>query len=138
MRFLAAAIAVLALTGCSVTKKPANSKFTGSKAQVAAVFSTLESASRSADKKKICNQILSTALARSYGGPNGCKTRVSAILDDADPTELTMTPLTITLGPGTSPTTATARVKSGTGKSPDHATVSLVKQGGGWRIDNFG
>jgi len=138
MRFLAAILAVLALGGCSLTKKQEKSPFTGTKAQVADVFSTLQSASRSADKKKICNQILSTALAKSYGGPAGCKDRVSDILDDADPTELQMKPLSITLGPGARPTTATARVQSGSGKNPQHGTVALVKQGGSWRIDSFG
>jgi hypothetical protein len=138
MRFLAVAICVLALSGCSVAKKQTKSPFTGPKAQVAAVFSTLESASHSADKKKICNQVLSTTLAASYGGARGCQDRVSDILDDADPTELQMKPLTITLGAGASPTTATARVQSGSGKSPEHGTVQLVKQGNSWRIDSFG
>jgi hypothetical protein len=138
MRFLAVAVAVLALSGCSVTKKQAKSPFTGTKAQVADVFATLQSASRSADKKKICNQVLSTALARSYGGARGCQDRVSDILDDVDPTELQMKPLQITLGPGARPTTASARVQSGSGKHPVHGTVALVKQGNSWRIDSFG
>jgi hypothetical protein len=148
MRFLAVAIAALALTGCSVAKKQAKSDFTGTKAQVAATLATLQSAAKAADQNKICTQVLSAALVKSYGGAKGCPDRVSAILDDVDPTELQMKPVVnknkpgdqsaITFGPGARPTSATARIQSGSGKHPQIGTVSLVKQGNSWRIDSFG
>jgi hypothetical protein len=138
MRFLAALAAVLALSGCSFTRKPKKSTFTGTKAQVAAALTALESAAKKADKAKICNQVLSTRLLNRYGGSAKCKAVVGRVLDDADQTAVSMTPQTITLGAGRHPTTAAAAVRSGSGKNATTGTVQFVRQPRGWRIDSFG
>jgi hypothetical protein len=156
MRFLAAITLALVVTGCSLARQPAKSKFTGAQAQVkgqvADTLSNLEAAAKKLDKAKICNQILSTSLVTSYGGPAKCKTVVGQVIDDADATALALKPQTaacrrlkqspcpsaITLGEGKAPTTATAQVTAGSGSNRDTGTVKLVKQGQSWRIDSFG
>jgi hypothetical protein len=138
MRFLAAITVALLVTGCSLAKQPAKHKFTGPKAQVEDALTKLEAAAKKLDKAKICGQVLSTRLVASYGGAAKCKTVVGQVIDDADPTALALKPQKITLGEGKAPTTATARVKAGSGKDADTGTVQLVKQGRSWRIDNFG
>lgn len=138
MRFLVALAAVLALGGCSLVKQKKASKFHGVKGDVATVFDTLSSAAKNGDEGKICNEALSTALAAKLGGRAHCKDTIGNVLDDADPTALTMSVQTVTLGPGKPPTAATATVKSGGGKNAVTATLSLVKQHGAWRIDSFG
>ena len=60
------------------------------------------------------------------------------MLDDTDPTALTMTVKTVTLPPGKNPTTATVAVKTGSGKSAISGTLPMVKQGQTWRINGFG
>jgi hypothetical protein len=138
MRFLAAFTIALAIGGCSVTQKKANSKFKGVKGDVVAAFALLQGAAKAGDESKICNQVLSTALAAQLGGRSHCKDAINNVLDDADPSTLSMSTKTVTLGPGSPPTTATATVKSGSGKDARTGTLMLVKQHGTWRIDSFG
>jgi hypothetical protein len=137
MRFLVAIALTLAVAGCSLARKAPKSKFTGTQAVVASTIATLSSAAKNGDQAKICNQVLSSALAAKTGGRQ-CQTRVSDALDDADPTQLGMSVQKVTLGPGAPPTTATVVVKSGSGKNASTGTMSLVKQRGTWRVDSFG
>jgi hypothetical protein len=137
-RSLLALCAVLALGGCSLVKKQTPSKFKGDKSDVAATFSTLTSAAKAGDNGKICNQVLSTKLAASFGGRKHCTDTINSVLDDADPTAVSFSVKAVTLGPGKVPTTATASVTSGSGDNTTRATLALVKQRGSWRIDTLG
>jgi hypothetical protein len=142
MRFLAAFALVLTLAlaalGCGLTRKAPKSKFAGVQADVAAAVATLASAAKNGDEGKICTQVMSRSLVRRSGGPVQCKKRISDSLDDSDPTQLGMSVNAVALGPGKPPTTATATVKSGTGKDAVTGKMALVKQGGTWRVDSFG
>ncbi len=138
MRFLVALTLTLTVTGCGLTRQKSKSKFKGDKAAVAATFSTLGKAAKAQDEAKICNELLSTALAATLGGRTHCKDTIGNVLDDADPTGLSMSVKTVTLGPGKPPTTATATVKSGSGKQAVTGTLPMVKQGSTWRINGFG
>jgi hypothetical protein len=138
MRSLAALAAVLALGGCSFVAKKKPSKFQGTQGDVASVFSSLSSDAKNGDDAKICNAVLSKALAATLGGPRSCKNTIGDVLDDADPTQLGISVQTIKLGPGKSPTTATATIKSGSGKFAASGTLTLVRQGGSWRLNSLG
>jgi hypothetical protein len=137
MRFLVALALTAAVAGCGLSRKAPKSKFTGTQAAVATTIATLSTAAKNGDQAKICNQVLSRTLVAQTGGAL-CNTRVSDALDDADPSQLGMSVQKVTLGPGKPPTTATAVVKSGSGKSATTGTLTLVNQRGTWRVNSFG
>jgi hypothetical protein len=138
MRFLVALALTVAVAGCGLAKQAPKSKFQGTKGDVATAISNLSKAAKAQDKSRICNELITTALATSLGGRTHCTDTIANVLDDTDPAALSMTVKTVTLGPGRRPTTATATVKSGSGKNAVNGSLPLVKQGSTWRISGFG
>jgi protein subunit release factor A len=133
---LAAALAVAALAaGCapqtstsskSVAKLPADQR------AVAQTIEDLRSAADNSDEAKICNQVLTRALAAQLArGGHGCAQVVNLAIKDTDSTGMTVEAVRITGN------RAVARVKFETGKKDRRANIVLVREGGRWRIAGF-
>jgi hypothetical protein len=133
---LAAALAVAALAaGCAPqtsTSSNSVSKFRGDQRAVAQAVEDLQSAADNSDETKICTQILAKPLADRLAAANhGCPAAVNEAIKDTDSTDMTVEAVRITGN------RAVARVKFETGKKDRRADITLVREGGGWRIAGF-
>ena len=97
---------------------------------------TSRPAATSHDTAKICNTILASGLAAKLNqASGGCQRAIGNQLDDADNFDVTVVKGGITVAP--SGQMATAQVKS-TVSGHDHVdTLTLVNQGGSWRISGI-
>ena len=130
-----AAIAVLAVTGCATTttSKDSSGKFTGEQRLVANTVEDFESAASKGDQDQICRELLAKPLIAQYAEHGGtCEKAVDAALKDTDSFGLTVESVNI------ADAKATARVKADRGKHDIIQTMTLVKEGPGWRISEFG
>ena len=132
-RALIGLLAVLALVaGCapqSSTTSDSAGDFRGAQRQAAQTIEDLESAASDGNQAKICRDLLSRALAgRLASGGRACPATVDAALKDTDSFGLTVESVRV------NGDRATARVKLETGTNDRRATISLVREGGRWRI----
>jgi Putative lumazine-binding len=126
--------AVLAAGCAPQTTSSSNSvsKFRGDQRAVAQAIEDLQSAANDSDETKICSQLLAKALAARLAAANhGCPAAVNAAVKDTDSTDMTVEAVRV------AGNRATARVKFETGKKDRRGTISLVREGGGWRIAGF-
>jgi outer membrane lipoprotein SlyB len=131
-----AATAALAVAGCTSTgsSNDSSGKFSGEQRLVANTIEDFESAASKGDQDKVCRDFLAKALVDQYAKRGGtCEHAVDGALKDTDSFDLTVESVSVT------GQQATARVKADRGKEPDQQrTLTLVKQGTGWRISEFG
>ena len=91
-----------------------------------------ESAAAKGDQDQICRELLAKPLAAQYARHGGtCEKAVDAALRDTDSFGLTVESVRI------ADAQATARVKADRGKKDVLRTMTLVKEGPGWRISAF-
>jgi len=133
---LAAAVAGAALAaGCAPqTSSSSNSvsKFRGDQRAAAQTVEDLQSAANDSDETRICTRILSRAFAgRIAAASHGCPAAVNEAIKDTDSTDMTVESVRV------AGNRATASVKFETGKKDRVGTISLVREGGGWRIAGF-
>jgi Putative lumazine-binding len=133
---LAAAALAVALLGaaCAPQSSTSNkvSKFRGDQRAAAQTVEDLEAAAKDGNEAKLCNQILSRALAgRIAAAGHGCQPAAKAALKDTDSIGMTVEAVRV------NGNRATARVKFETGKKDRVGTIALVREGGGWRIAGF-
>ena len=108
-------------------------KFKGEQQKVAQTVSNLQSHATALEQKKICGQDLSSAtVARLNTAPGGCKKAIETQLKEIDNFEATVESIQIT---GAS---ANARVKSVQAGKKGIDTLTLVKEGGKWKISSVG
>jgi hypothetical protein len=130
-----AAVAAFAAAGCTAqsSSKDSSGKFTGQQRLVANTVEDFESAASKGDQDRICRDLLAKALVDQYAKHGGtCEKAVDGALKDADTFGLTVESVNI------AGQQATARVKADHGKKDVLRTLTLVKQGTGWRISEFG
>jgi hypothetical protein len=126
--------AAVLLAGCtaSSTSDDDTTKFRGDQRLVANTVEDFESAASKGDQDKICRDLLAKALVDRYAQRGGtCEKVVDATLKDTDSFKLTVEKVTI------AGQQATASVKADRGKNDVTQSVTLVKQGQGWRISAF-
>jgi hypothetical protein len=131
---LLALVVAVALAGCTTqsTSKDSSGKFAGEQRLVANTVEDFESAASKGDQGKICRDLLAQALAAQYAAHGGtCEKVVDGTLKDTDSFGLTVEQVRIT------GTQAAVRVKADRGKKDILQSMSLVKQGAGWRISAF-
>ena len=129
-----AALAAVALAGCTTqtTSDDSSGKFTGDQRLVANTIEDFESAASKGDQDQICRELLAKPLIETYAKQGGtCEKAVDGALKDADSFGLTVESVSIADGK------ATARVKSDRGKKDIVQSMTLVKEGPGWRISAF-
>lgn len=124
-------LTALALAGCGNTVS--TSAFKGAEQQVAQTIANLQADATAAEQGKICADDLAAAVVRRLGGAKGCEAAIKSQLQQVDSLEVSVQSVAV----APSGTTATAQVKSiHEGKSRPSA-VSLVKEGGKWKISGL-
>jgi hypothetical protein len=128
---LGATLLVFGLAACGSTV--ATSSFKGEQHEVAQTISNLQSDTRAGDQQKVCeNDLAGPVLTRLSTTPGGCKQAIKGQLAEIDNFDVTVESVQIT-GSG-SKRTATARVKSVYNGKSRLRTVSLIFEGGKWKI----
>jgi hypothetical protein len=132
---LAAALAAAVLSGCAPQRASTSDKvsqFKGEQRAVAQAVEDLESAAQDSDETKLCTQVLAKAFADKIAAAGGgCESAVNAALKDTDSTDMTVESVSV------NGDDATAKVKFETGKTDRRGNVSLVREGGRWRVAGF-
>ncbi len=131
---LPASIVAVALAGCAAQSSSNDStgKFRGDQRLVANTVEDFQSAASKGDQVKICRDLLAKSLVDQYAQHGGtCDKAVDGALKDTDTFGLTVESVAI------SGQQATARVTADRGKKDVQRTLTLVKQGPGWRISAF-
>jgi hypothetical protein len=130
---LAAAVAAVAvLAGCApstTSSSNSTSKFKGDQRQAAQTIEDLEAAANDGNETKICNELLSRALAgriAAHGAP--CPVAAKAAVKDADSVGMTVEQVRV------NGDRATARVTLDRGNKDRVVNMQLVREGGRWRI----
>jgi hypothetical protein len=130
-----AAVAVLAIAGCTTQggSKDSSGKFTGEQRLVANTVEDFESAATKGNQDEICRDLLAKALVGQFAKQGGtCEKAVDSTLKDTDSFGLTVESVSI------NGNQAVAQVKADHGKKDVNRTLTLVKEGTGWRISQFG
>jgi hypothetical protein len=127
-RLPAVSLAFVALLagGCGAASKDSAKNFTGEAKQVATTIEDLQTAASKHDATKICSQYLATALVDKIKahGKRTCDATLKESLKDVDNFELQVVKQGVTV----TGTTATAKVKSASGKNDRVDTLQLVKE----------
>jgi hypothetical protein len=126
---LGATLLAFAVAACGSTV--ATSNFTGEQHEVAQAISNLQSDTRAAEQQKVCeNDLAGPVVARLSAAPGGCKQAIKGQLAEIDNFDVTVESVQITAAKRT----ASARVKSVYNGKKRARTVSLVFEGGKWKI----
>ena len=134
-RVLGAACAALAgvTFGACGAKTVSTGAFQGEQREVAKAISNLQSDVTSGEEQKICNNDLaSEVVARLDAAPGGCKAAIKEQLAEIDSSDLSVD--SIQLSGAGAQRAASASVRSVYGGKTRRSTVSLLKQGGKWKI----
>jgi hypothetical protein len=130
-----AASAAFAVAGCTAqsSSKDSSGKFKGEQRLVANAVEDFESAASKGDQDKVCRDLLAKSLVAQFASHGGsCEKAVDGALKDTDSFGLTVNSVSI------SGNQATAQVTADRGKKDVKRTLTLVKEGTGWRISEFG
>jgi hypothetical protein len=117
---------VLAACGSTTTTAP----FKGEKHEVAQTIANLQTHATAAEQKKICADDLAAAIVTRLGGSKHCEAAIKSQLAEVDNLETSVKSVDVTAGDKA----ATAQVKSINEGKTATSTVSLVKEGGKWKI----
>jgi hypothetical protein len=124
------AAAALALSGCAAQAPTSAGDFKGDESDVAAVVDDLQSAGRSGDPDKVCNDIFTTELANRFkAGKSSCVDEIEDAMRDVNDYDLEVQDVTVTGD------TATAKVRQG--KEGRTATFTFQRVGSGWRASGI-
>jgi putative lumazine-binding protein len=116
-----------ALAACGTTASSAG--FKGTEHDVAQTVVNLQSDITSGEEKKLCGTDLAASVVSSLGGKSACEATLKNQIAEIDNTELEVESVQVT------GSTATAKVKSiYSGKRRNGGIVSLVSEGGKWKI----
>jgi hypothetical protein len=127
-RALVLSLLPLALAGCGATPSSAGD-FEGEEQRVAETVEDVQSAARSDETDRLCDELFARALARQLqAGSGNCRQEVATALDEGEAVELTVKDVSIQ---GSS---ARARVEGENGVR----TLTLVREGGRWRVSELG
>ncbi len=107
--------------------------FKGRQHEVAQTISNLQSDATAAEQKKICANDLAGSLVSRLGGSKGCEAAIKTQLAEVDSLEVSVQSVRLAAGG----TTAVAEVKSIRSGKTEPSTVSLVREGGRWKISGL-
>jgi hypothetical protein len=131
LALLGASVLAASLVGCA--NKVSTSGFSGEEREVAQTISNLQANATAANEQKICsNDLAGGVVARLNAAPGGCRQAVKSQVTEVD--SLNMTVQSVQLSGTGAQRTASARVKSVYEGKLRPSTVSLVKEGGKWKI----
>jgi copper chaperone CopZ len=128
---LCAPLLAVGLAACGTTTS--TSGFKGEQHAVAQTVANLQNHATALEQKKICGQDLASAIVtRLNATTGGCKKAIETQLKEIDSFETTVGSIQI------NGDRATARVKSVYAGKKGIQTLTLVKEGGKWRISGVG
>lgn len=130
LALLCTCVSALALAACAKTVSTAG--FKGAEQEVATTIKNLQADATASEQKKICVNDVAASVVKGLGGTKGCEAAIKSELSEVDSLEVTVQ--SIKLAP--SGTTATADVKSVHEGTSRASTVSLVKEGGKWKVSS--
>ena len=126
-----AALLAAALSACA--KTVSTGAFQGEQHEVAQAISNLQSDVTAGEERKICsNDLASEVVARLDAAPGGCTGAIKEQLLEIDSSDLSVESIQLS-GTGAQ-RVVSARVRSTYGGKKRTSTVTLVKQGGKWKI----
>jgi hypothetical protein len=129
VRTLCAVAMTVGLAACGTTVSTGN--FKGEQHEVAQAVSNLQSDVRAGDQQKVCaNDLAAAVLAGLNTAPGGCKQVLKGQLTEIDNSDATVESVQISAPKRA----ATAKVKSVYNGKKRVRTVSLVYEGGKWKI----
>jgi hypothetical protein len=122
------------------------SAFKGQQHEVAQTLANLQADATASEDKKICANDLAGAVVAHLGGASRCEAAIKSQLAQVDNLEVSVLSVTLSAGkaggggkPGAGGiATASARVKSIHSGKHAESTLSLVKEGGRWKISALG
>jgi hypothetical protein len=119
------------VSACASTAS--SSSFKGEQHAVAQVISNFQSEATAGEAQKICTSVLSTALtARLNAARGGCIEALKSQLNEVDSPELTIQSVKLLGGAD-----ATAQLKSTHSGKSKVSTMTLLKEGGKWKISGL-
>jgi len=124
-------LTVLALAGCG--SAVSTSAFKGTEQQVAQTIADLQADATAAEQSKICADDLAAAVVARLGGAKGCEAAIKGQLAQVDNLEVSVQSVTVAADGAT----ATAQVKSIHEGKSRVSPVSLVKEGGKWKVSGL-
>jgi hypothetical protein len=130
----------LGLAACG-TSSVSTSTFSGERHAVAQTVANLQSDANAGEQKKICADDLSSALVVRLGGKSGCETAIKNQLAQVDNLEVSVQSVALAGARrhgAAGPETASAKVKSVYSGKGRESTLTLVKEGGKWKISGLG
>jgi len=131
---LCAPLLAVGLAACAGTTSTAG--FKGEAHEVAQAISQLQSDASAGDQKKICaNDLASAVVTRLSSASGGCEQAVKNELGEVDSFELSIEEVQLA-GTGAQ-RTATVNVKSTYSGKTTLTAVSLVKEGGKWKVSGL-
>ncbi len=131
LTLLCAAPCALALAACGSTVSTTG--FKGAKRDVAQTIANLQSDATTAQQKKICANDLAAATVAKLGGAKGCEAAIKNQLAQVDSLDVSVQSVQLTKNE----TVASAQTKSiHQGKSRASA-LTLVKEGGKWKVSGI-
>jgi hypothetical protein len=128
---LCAALA-LGLAACGNTVS--TTAFKGEEHEVAQTIANLQADATAGEQKKVCANDLAAAVVQRLGGTAGCEAAIKRQLAEIDNLELSVS--SIKLDPAAKSATATVKSTYAGKKRP--GTLSLVKEGGKWKVATLG
>ncbi|MFI5036891.1 MAG: hypothetical protein ACHP93_00235 [Solirubrobacterales bacterium] len=127
---------LLAVTLAACSKTLSISAFKGEEHAVAQTISNLQADVTAGDQQKICsNDLAAPVVARLGAAPGGCKQAIKSQLTELDNFEVAVQSVHLS-ATGAQPT-ATAHVTSTYAGKTRASTLSLVKEGGRWKISSL-
>jgi hypothetical protein len=127
---------LLAVTFAACSKTLSISAFKGEEHAVAQTISNLQADVTAGDEQKICtNDLAGPIVARLNATPGGCKQAIKNQLTELDNFEVAVQ--SVHLSTAGAQATATAHVTSIYAGKTRASTLSLVKEGGKWKISSL-
>lgn len=121
-------VSALALAACGTTVSTAG--FKGAAHEVAQTVSNLQADATAGEQGKVCARDLAAALVTRLGGTKGCEAAIKSQLAQVDSLETSVESVKI----AADGQNATATVKSVHEGKSRPSGVSLVKEGGKWKV----
>ena len=121
-------LSALALSACASTVSTAG--FKGEQHEVAQTISNLQADATAGEQKKICADDLAAGVVAQLGGTKGCEAAIKNQLAEVNSLEIKVQSVHLATGNAR----ATANVSSIHEGKTRPSTVSLVKEGGKWKL----
>lgn len=129
--YVCAPLSAVVLGACASTVS--TSAFKGSEQSVAQTVANLQTDATASEPKKICADDLAAAVVSRLGGSAHCEAAIKTQIAELDSMEVSVKSIHIAADQAS----ATAEVKSIREGKSKAQTLSLVKEGGKWKISGL-